>query len=204
LFKGVFLLKTHRAEVVHDIDQLVEDLSSSYMLARLPEPRSATLEAIEGYRRSELLFEAIARGTREDCLSIERILGDDPKKFLRTRTDPDSLPNRANAKGLRPIYEAAMYGHLDVVTLLFEYGADPQLLSRVSDAEQENSLDVACRWTHVKVVNWLLITVKWSKQELKDASAKCPNKELKSTVLGRIPGFSWFGCCSINFESASR
>jgi len=196
VFKVLFLLKHNSARKVWDLDELIEDVRSSPTLRGRSRSRSSTLDAIEEHRRNELLFEAIIRGGREDCVEIGRILDEDPKKYIRTRSDPDALQNRQNPKGFRPIYEASRYGHLDVVKLLHDYGADPRLLSNVDNGDVENALNVACRWGHLKIVSWLLQAVKWSKRELKDAVSICANNELQRLVRSRIPSSSWLGCCA--------
>lgn len=198
VFKGLYLLQNNKPQLVHNIDDLIEDVRSSPTLIGRSRSRSSTTDAIEDHRRHELLFEAIVRGSRDDCIEIGRILDDDPKRYLRSKNDPEAMQNRPNSKGFRPIYEAAKYGHLEVMKLLYDYGADPRLLSYIADREQENALDVACRWSHAGIVSWLLGAVKWSKRELKQASAICTNNELQRQVKARMPRSNWLGCCSRN------
>jgi hypothetical protein len=196
IFKGAYLLRKNKAQVVEDIDELIEDVRLSPTLVGRSRSRSTTVDAIDEHRRNEMLFEAIMRGGKLDCIEIGKILDDDPKRYIRSRNDPDALQNRPNSKGLRPIYEASKYGNLDVVQLLLDYGADPRLTSAVSDIEHENALDVACRWGHGNIVGWLLGAAKWSKRELKSAADVCMNSELQRTVKARIPSSNWLACCS--------
>jgi hypothetical protein len=196
VFRGAYLLRKNKAQVVESIDELIEDVRHSPTLIGRSRSRSTIVDAIDEHRRNEQLFEAIMRGGRLDCIEIGRILDDDPKRYMHSRTDPDALQNRANSKGLRPIYEASKFGNLDVVRLLFGYGADPRLTSAVSDIEHENALDVACRWGHGNVVGWLLGAAKWTKQELRSAANVCMNSELQRAVKAKIPSSNWLACCS--------
>lgn len=66
-----------------------------------------------------------------------------------------------------PIYVGCRNGNLKIVQLLLDQQADPHILSEVDDEEYETALQVAVRWDHKIVVEYLLQNVKWSQEEIK-------------------------------------
>ena len=55
-----------------------------------------------------------------------------------------------------PIYVGCRNGNLKIVQLLLDQQADPHILSEVDDEEYETALQVAVRWDHKIVVEYLL------------------------------------------------
>lgn len=56
----------------------------------------------------------------------------DPNRFLRDKSDPESLANKKTVKGETPLYYACKNGNLDVLQLLLEQKANPHELSHVN------------------------------------------------------------------------
>lgn len=105
----------------------------------------------------------------EDMQLIKKLLERDPKRHMYEVTNPNHMINRENSFGLRPLYIACLHGHLEVVKTLLSIGADPKLLSttNIDTREQESILQLAARWSHLQILNFLLNgEIKWKNQEI--------------------------------------
>ena len=151
-----FLFKNHDVQVVGDIDQLVEEVKSSPVKINYTRHTTITSEVISDHRMTERLFFCIQRSCREDLIEIDQLIENNPRRFTRSRNDPDTLVNKANINGIRPIYEASKNGYVSTVQLLLDHGANPHLLSILDKKNQETSLQVSCRWNHIHVIKCLL------------------------------------------------
>ena len=61
---------------------------------------------------------------------------------------------------------ACAHGHLDIVKYLLKQGADPYLESFVDITETESILEVSARWSHTKIVVYLLENIRWNKRTI--------------------------------------
>ncbi|MEV7803452.1 ankyrin repeat domain-containing protein [Microbispora sp. NPDC088329] len=82
---------------------------------------------------------------------LEAIAGGDVAR-VATMLRPDTAVNPA--QGTTPLYRAAVGGHHDIVRLLLEYGADPDLPS--GGHEEGLPLCAAACWNHAETVQALL------------------------------------------------
>jgi predicted metal-binding protein len=88
-------------------------------------------------------------------------------------------------------------------------------MSLVSRTESESILEVSVRWSHVQIVNFLLLTIKWSKEDIKRAfrlvvfeedtnAFRRMLKEYSATRFGKIYTFCVFsGSCSCCMPTAA-
>lgn len=187
IIKACFLLKNHEVHVINDLDKLVEDVKSSPTKPRIRHFRSLTSELISDHKATEKLFFHIMRSSSEDRLEINDLIENDPKRFTRSTSDPESFINKPNINGIRPIYEACKNGYISTVQLLLDHGANPHLLSELEKNDKENALDVSCRWNHYYVVRCLLNSSSWTNTELKKALRVCGGKRVRELVKEAIP-----------------
>jgi hypothetical protein len=158
-------------DVVQDLDSLLLDVQQSPAVQRHFH-KSVTKQAIALHRRTEELFALVTRGSSDDLATLSDLLAKDP--LLRS-----SIVNCKNIAGHTLLHEAALNGHLGVVQLLLENSADLHLASSVSDTEEETPLEVAVRWNHLRVVDFLLQVGSFSRQELTNALKFCRSEELR-------------------------
>ena len=78
--------------------------------------------------------------------------------------------------------------------LLLDHGADPHLLSLLSEKEKETTLQVACRWNHVQVIKFLLMSVRWNQKDIKNAMKQTKNRVVLDILKTNIPASS-MGLC---------
>lgn len=71
--------------------------------------------------------------------------------------------------------------------LLIEHGANPHLYSKISESEEENALEVACRWCYIDVVKCFLRYSDWSSAELRSAFKLAKSKEIKKLIEDIMP-----------------
>lgn len=187
IIKACFLLKNHEVQVINDLDKLVEDVKSSPTKPRIRHFRSLTSELISDHKATEKLFFHIMRSNSEDLLEINDLIENNPKRFTRSKSDPESFINKPNINGIRPIYEACKNGYIATVQLLLDHGANPHLLSELEKNDKENALDVSCRWNHYYVARCLLNNSSWTNTELKQALKVCCGNRVKELIKESIP-----------------
>ena len=175
------LFKTPDVSVMQDLNELLEDVESSPYPHVAPDP-TELYSAIEAHRAQESLFQLVARGSAEDLAEIETILKSDPKRFIRSSNDPNSLVNKKSPQGQTLVYQAAVHGHPSVVQLLIQSGGNAHEPSTVGKGETETPLEAACRWGHHGVVDVLLREEKWSAKELKCALKLAKFSEIRVRV----------------------
>ncbi|OMJ83539.1 hypothetical protein SteCoe_15505 [Stentor coeruleus] len=184
VFKASFLLKNHDVQVVADIDQLVEEVRMSPGRSNIGRGKTITDEVIFDHRTTDKLFFHIQRSSTEDLIEIDQLIENDPRRYARNKTDPDSFINKPNINGIRPLYEACKNGYSNTVQLLLDHGANPHLLSYIDLKEPESCLEVACRWNHFIVIKCLMNHSRWSNKEIRDAMKKCCTSRVKEILKG--------------------
>lgn len=188
VLKASFLLKHHDVRIVCDLDELIEEVKSSPTKVLLSRAATVTSDVISDHRATEKLFFYIQRSSQEDLVQIDSLIENNPRKFTRSKNDPDAFINKANISGIRPIYEACKNGYVNTVQLLLDHGANPHLLSGLSAKDLESPLQVACRWNHINVIKCLLLNSKWTTKEVKCAMKLTKNSEILAMLKLNIPG----------------
>jgi ankyrin repeat protein len=178
-----FLFKNHEVQVISDLDALVEDVKSSPTKVQLGRSRTLTSELINDHKTTEKLFFHISRSDSDDLIEINDLIENDPRRFARSKSDPESFVNKANINGIRPLYEACKNGYLKTVQLLLDHGANPHLLSELEVNDVESCLDVSSRWNHFAVVKCLLSNSSWTNSEIKKACRATRNKKIKEVLI---------------------
>ena len=191
-----FLFKTQDVRLVGDIEELVEEVKSSPAKVNLVRASTITSEVISDHRATEQLFFYIQRSSEEDLNEIDKLIDNHPRRFTRSKNDPDSFVNKQNLQGIRPVYEACKNGYVNTVQLLLDHGADPHLLSSLNEKEKEkeNTLQVACRWNHVQVIRCLLSSARWSKKDIQNAIKQTKNKAVHDLLKAKLPASSTGFC----------
>ena len=120
---------------------------------------------------------------------------------MRSIEDHEHLINKRNKYGQTPLYVASKNGHLKVIQFFIKEGADPHLTSLIGDGfgsdddlnkkfnessiEEESILDVAVRWSHKSVAEYLIQNIDWSRDEIYKAtkqSKRVDSKELTNLL----------------------
>lgn len=119
VIRSVHILRNRQAYVIQDLDTLIREVESSPTLPRYTKQRTISYmqEAIDDHKLTDKLFYHITRSTKEDMVRIERIIEDHPSRYTRPKGDSHSMANKKNWLGIRPIYEAARNGHLEVTLI---------------------------------------------------------------------------------------
>ena len=145
------LFKNPDAVVVEDLDDFFDEFNSHPEQIEHKRLQTITESAIDNLKSTQLLFLHIQRSTNADLQAIQFLISNHPSKYIRNSHDSNSFVNKPNTDGIRPLYEAARNGHNETVQLLLENGANPHLKSN-----DENSLQVACRWNYLVIVKILV------------------------------------------------
>ncbi|CAG9317359.1 unnamed protein product [Blepharisma stoltei] len=183
--------------VVLNVDDLINDIircpgrtTSSSVISYNP-----SYEAISDHKRRESLFDHIRRGSKSDIISIEKLISNDPRKFLVSPTNENSFLNKRNVSGKTPLYEASLNGYPEIIKLLMDFGANPLIKSQVDGNEMESCLDVACRWGNIKAVEVLLNFSKWKKKDISKARKLTSNPEIRLLLSNYNRRFSNYTVC---------
>jgi ankyrin repeat protein len=126
-----------------------------------------TKHALDDLRQQDRFFDLIQKGGDKDIPLLQRELDRDPKRHFYDRSNPAHLINKTNRLNQTPLYLACRNGNLAVVTFLLRQQADPHILSNIHNDDKESPLDVAVRWDHKKIVEFLLENVQWTEDEIK-------------------------------------
>ncbi|EAR89423.2 ankyrin repeat protein (macronuclear) [Tetrahymena thermophila SB210] len=139
---------------------------------------------IDDFKYRKKFFQAIETGSPEDIQYIEEYLKDDPKRYLIVEESSERRMNKADSFGQTPLYCAAKNGNLEVIKILAKYKANHKLITYLNNDQSasDTAINVAARWGHVKVVEYLLDTFLWDKNDLKTASKSATNKEIKKLI----------------------
>ncbi|CAK83806.1 unnamed protein product (macronuclear) [Paramecium tetraurelia] len=108
-------------------------------------------DALKAIKRERELFYYVEKGSSID--QIEKIIMNDPKRYLYEPTSPLRLVNKKNSSGFTPLYIAAKNGFEDVCKILIQYGADQNISVNQID---DYPLVAALRWRHFEVIELLL------------------------------------------------
>lgn len=190
VLNAITRFKSAEVRVVDDIDGLISEVRSrntSGMITRVFSSREYFIrDAINEHKISDLLFRYLRAGDLNDLKKIEEIIENDPRIFIRSEVDNEFLVNKCNILGHTPMYESIMHGNLEAVQLLLKHGANPHIKSKVDLEEFESNLEVACRWNHTKIVEFLLKATVWSYIEVKDAVKVASNEAIKNMLIGYL------------------
>lgn len=146
------------------------------------------------------LFEFCATGLDSNSTKIVNILKEDPKRNFYDESQKNKfLVNQKNYDGVTLLYIACLNGHLKVVDILLKYGAD-HLIKCGEKNDEQSVLDVSIRWSHIKLVEYLL-GLEWPmaylKSGLKEASlgknVEMINLLRKAITLHKMKNKT--GCC---------
>ncbi|CAD8190802.1 unnamed protein product [Paramecium pentaurelia] len=110
-------------------------------------------DALKAIKRERELFYYVEKGSQIDL--IEKIIMNDPKRYLYEPTSPLRLVNKKNSSGFTPLYIAAKNGFEDVCKILIQYGADQNISVQVNQID-DYPLVAALRWRHFEVIELLL------------------------------------------------
>ncbi|CAD8083043.1 unnamed protein product [Paramecium primaurelia] len=110
-------------------------------------------DALKAIKRERELFYYIEKGTSIEL--IEKILMNDPNRFLYEQKSSMRLVNKKNSQGFTPLYIAAKNGFEDVCNILIQYGADQNISVQINQID-DYPLVVALRWRHFEVIELLL------------------------------------------------
>ena len=146
--------------------------------------------------RQDYLFKLIAQGERVS--KIEEEINNNPKKNFYSVSDKEHVLNAPSVAGHTPLYVAGSNGHLHLVKYFLEAGSDPHIWSNVTRSKTENNLEVVVRWGHIRIVDYYLEHIEWSKIEIKEA---LKHKQAPIMVRNQLKvyGKEHFGCCFPTF-----
>lgn len=193
-------MKKNIVKTLQDPDEIVQNINNSPRrkirgVASVSAFSSfnVTKIALDDVRQQDRFFDMIQRGGEKDIPLIQKELDTDPKRYFYDRTNPNHLINKPNRMNQTPLYLACRNGNIGVVQFLIDQQADPHILSSVDDEELENVLQVAVRWNHKQVVQYLLETVKWSEREIR-ATIKMEGIEPEMLLTLKIYAKKRFNC----------
>jgi len=114
------------------------------------------------YRQTKL-FELIKSGKDSNLKKIGDLISKDPNKYLYDSSKKELFfINKKNFEFITPLYVATLNGHLNVVKILIENGADH--LGKIGkDSEGEFVLQTSIRWKLSKIIEFYL-DLEWPKK----------------------------------------
>jgi len=202
VFRGISLLKKSVVKTIEDPDEIPEEINRSprKFKSTLMSTSSwnPTKQALDDVRLYDRFYDLVSRGHKKDIAKLKVELERDPRKYMRDRKDPEHLINKKNRLKQTPIYVACKHGNFEMVQFLLTEQADPHILSNVADNEKENILQVTARWKHIKVFDYLMENVEWSKEEIKAvARSKGNSPEINRmiAVYSKAKFGFCFNCC---------
>jgi ankyrin repeat protein len=93
------------------------------------------------------------------------------------------------------MYYACKEGKADIVKYFLDNNLNANILSKVNDIENENCLNVACRWNYKNVVELLLKRVDFTKDELINAMRSTTSGLIKVSIKKHIKNKKFVRCC---------
>ncbi|OMJ72393.1 hypothetical protein SteCoe_29186 [Stentor coeruleus] len=183
---------TPNSEVISDIDSMIEALKRHPSLIR-QETTATRMTEIEYYKYTAALFDFIRRSSTDDLERIEKLITNNPKRYIIDNSSTESLLNK-QFNGIRPLYESCKYGFLDTAKLLIKYGSDPYLLSDNGE-DVETCLEVAVRWNHISIVQYLMETLNWQYKTLKKCLKATNSPKIKEMITPKIVKRKGFCFC---------
>lgn len=174
----------------------MEEVKNSPTKVNYRKSNTITSELIDDHRATDKLFFLIQRSAKEDLVEIERLIENDPRRFARSSTDPESFVNKPNLHGIRPLYEACKHGYAHTAQLLLDHGANPHLISSLDEKDHESALQVSCRWSYIQVTEYLLNNTSWTRKEIKEAMARTRNSAIIELLKSRLLPTKRFCLCS--------
>ncbi|EAS03794.2 ankyrin repeat protein (macronuclear) [Tetrahymena thermophila SB210] len=149
-------------------------------------------------RMVEMICEFSERGHPEDIKNIIDILQKDPKRYLRSPDDPQHLLNKFNSKSQNASYLACKNGNLNIVQFLVKQESNFNMKSKIGGEIEDYPLQVAVRWNHKEVVDFLLNqrVIKISQQQIEAAYREAKqNKEIRRILSLHLKKKPFFLCC---------
>ncbi|TNV83475.1 hypothetical protein FGO68_gene7715 [Halteria grandinella] len=196
--KVITLLKTVNLLQKQDAKRLEQASDITSEIRRFPQKRFETLQqaylrnniahiddSFEAMRRQSKFFNALAMGGHESAQLVKHALESNPKRHMYETTNPKHMVNHENSFGLRPLYIACLHGHLELVQILVQAGANPHLTSftNIDTKEEETVLQLCARWSHDMIMQFLLGEFKWSNKELQIAMKDAEDKSQTYKLL---------------------
>jgi hypothetical protein len=81
------------------------------------------------------------------------------------------------------LHVAVLHGNFYATDYLINLGVSPYIKSLSSDGkEEDNCLDISCRWDYLEIFKLLIHKVKWTTSQLAKAKVKTTNKEIMSIL----------------------
>lgn len=188
VFRAVYLFRHFETQALglEDLYEQIRQIPTDkhYRITRtLAKESSPYTLAIRDLRREQSLFGCVEKGGAEELQIIEKLLDEDPYKFVLTIQHPFNLINKRDKEGHTPLYVASKNGNADVVALLLSKGADHALLSQIGN-DEESCLEVAARWGHGKVLEELM-RVQWRYETVKKAMQVACSSKIRDVLRKR-------------------
>ncbi|KAL4435739.1 hypothetical protein ABPG74_018290 [Tetrahymena malaccensis] len=163
-----------------------------------PAKNSDVNNAFNMLRMTEMICELAERGHPEDIKSMIDILQKDPKRYLRSPEDPQHLLNKFNSKSQNASYVACKNGNINIVQFLVKQECNFNMKSKIGGEIEDYPLQVAARWNHKEVVDFLLNqrVIKISQQQIEAAYKEAKqNKEIRKIISQHLKKKPFFICC---------
>ncbi|KAL4470400.1 hypothetical protein ABPG74_012011 [Tetrahymena malaccensis] len=169
-------------------DQNASEMLKNLQLEAKQNAAREQWKMIDDFKYRKKFFQAIETGSPEDIQYIEEYLKDDPKRYLIVEESSERRMNKADSFGQTPLYCAAKNGNLEVIKILTKYKVNHKLLTYLNNDQtaSDTAINVAARWGHIKVVEYLLDTFVWDKNDLKTSNKSTNNKEIKKLISKKL------------------
>ncbi|KAL4510842.1 hypothetical protein ABPG72_004996 [Tetrahymena utriculariae] len=154
--------------------------------------------AFNMFRMVEMICELAERGHPEDIKNMIDILQKDPKRYLRSSEDPQHLLNKLNSRSQNASYLACKNGNINIVQFLVKQECNFNMKSKIGGEIEDYPLQVAVRWNHKEVIDFLLNqrVIKISQQQIEAAYREAnQNKEIKKILSLHLKKKPFFICC---------
>lgn len=166
-----------------------EELQSEFDNYQSPSKRNVTnqpylifdavKENIEEFQKSESMYSLIIRGNPKDIIYLERMILNDTRIQLLAYDDKNNFINCRNYNGMTLLHVAVLNHNYIATEYLLNLGVNPYIMTINSKGkEEDNALDISCRWDFIKLVELLMSKVRWSMALVKKARKKTTNKSI--------------------------